>query len=766
MSIEEKTPVYEGAKFKAPEVQIATSLPKYEPAGTKPGQQADAALQQLRVGLGDLAKLKDFQSGQELKRGLSENEAGLLNDLHEAAQVTAGEEGSLYMADGKLNESFFQAKLSEYQQKNNALPRSFYLQDATVRGEQDVLNANSGMEIAAVKLVAQQEVGRIAGAFQDNYDLAIQQGRFNDAANCAKDAYAGGVISEAKMQIMVHNAHKKGAEDELDALTYSNPDEAYDRLNNGQYDMYLSPAERARRLSKMREDKKLAKPKDIMDTYIDNPEAAKAKDKTPEFSGYFTAQECGWINAIAAGKGDDVKQEMEYAAIEEARAFDPKGDPERFRADFMRKWNGQFGLDKDFCSRQLSMAEKRRGKLTSPQIDVKQRLDNMESGGVLRNEATWKKIQENMPSVEKIRRDYKALAGINADDSDDRVKEKYLTYRDKAHNKELRGRINEMYDAWLDTEEGEKAAPVVQAEKFLSIARQVTGRKDIGMGERMALNMMYTTGMQAQGVRHREWDRAQGQRYHIEPRAAQEPYMNASMGFDSERKDLPAGVLLPKSMLGDAKQEDVVMEITYDNKHIRRFRVVGTTDGEQPVMTYAVARDGGYELDRVYNVAARLRHGRTDELMAPMDKPIGGSSVQGSLGITRDTPPPASADKLGGLAPYRDAFIAAGNKYGIDPNFLMAIAMHETGKGTSSAFRNKNNAMGVSGSGGPRSFGSVEESIDYMAGQLKKNYFDKGLTTIERIGNKYAPVGAANDPKNLNGYWTGGVSRYYGELRK
>lgn len=576
----------------------------------------------------------------------------------------------------------------------------------------------------------------------------------------------GGVISAAKADTLVFQARKRSALDDLGAMMISDPDEAYDRLNNGQYDMYLSAAERARWLAKMREDKKLAKPKDIMDTYIDNPEAAKAEDKTPEFSGYFTAQECGWINAIAAGKGDDVKQEMEYAAIEEARAFDPKGDQEKFRADFMRKWNGQFGLDKDFCSRQLSLAEKRRGKLTSPQIDVKQRLDNMESGGVLRNEETWAKIQQNMPSVERIRRDYKALAGINDNDEDERVQEKYLTYRMKAHNKELRGRINEMYDAWLDTEEGEKATPHEQAEQLRSFARLVTGRENVGVGGVQDLEQNAIEGTQLQEKKHADWLRSRGKLVQYTPTVREEPYMNASMGFDSERKDLPAGVLLPKSMLGDAKQEDVVMEITYDNKHIRRFRVVGTTDGEQPVMTYAVARDGGYELDRVYHVAARLRHGKTDELMAPMDKPIGGSSVQGSLGITRDTPPPAAADKLGGLAPYRDAFIAAGNKYGIDPNFLMAISANETGWGSSRVFKQQNNAMGVydASAGRSRTFNSVEESIDFMAGQLKKNYFDKGLTTIERIGNKYAPVGAANDPRGLNGGWVRGVTAAYGKL--
>lgn len=124
------------------------------------------------------------------------------------------------------------------------------------------------------------------------------------------------------------------------------------------------------------------------------------------------------------------------------------------------------------------------------------------------------------------------------------------------------------------------------------------------------------------------------------------------------------------------------------------------------------------------------------------------------------------ARSLGGLAPYYRAFVDAARRNDLDPNLLMAIAMHETGRGTSSAFRNKKNAMGVSDRRGPVTFRSVEQSIYYMAEQLRRNYVGKGLTTIEQIGRKYAPVGAGNDPKGLNKHWVTGVARYMDELTK
>lgn len=117
---------------------------------------------------------------------------------------------------------------------------------------------------------------------------------------------------------------------------------------------------------------------------------------------------------------------------------------------------------------------------------------------------------------------------------------------------------------------------------------------------------------------------------------------------------------------------------------------------------------------------------------------------------------------LGGvLSGAGDVFAAAGAKYGINPALLAAIAVHETGNGTSNAAKNKFNVGGMYGKDGLMTFSSLQEGIDKMASNLKRNYIDKGLTTIEQIQKKYAPNGAANDPNGLNNYWVSGVSKYY-----
>lgn len=114
------------------------------------------------------------------------------------------------------------------------------------------------------------------------------------------------------------------------------------------------------------------------------------------------------------------------------------------------------------------------------------------------------------------------------------------------------------------------------------------------------------------------------------------------------------------------------------------------------------------------------------------------------------------------LAPLEGAFIEAGKKHGVDPRFLAAVSMLETAGGTSSAFRRKRNAMGVSNSKGPISFGNHKDSIERMARVLASSKGPyAGKNTIAEIAGVYAPPGAGNDPKGTNGYWPTGVAKYF-----
>ena len=102
--------------------------------------------------------------------------------------------------------------------------------------------------------------------------------------------------------------------------------------------------------------------------------------------------------------------------------------------------------------------------------------------------------------------------------------------------------------------------------------------------------------------------------------------------------------------------------------------------------------------------------------------------------------------------------------YGIDWKLAVAISMHETGKYTSVAFNDNNNVGGNFRNGSLMVFEDLDKGIDFFISNLKTKYIDLGLDTIEDISVKYAPIGADNDPNNLNQYWVSGVTKYYKEL--
>ena len=96
----------------------------------------------------------------------------------------------------------------------------------------------------------------------------------------------------------------------------------------------------------------------------------------------------------------------------------------------------------------------------------------------------------------------------------------------------------------------------------------------------------------------------------------------------------------------------------------------------------------------------------------------------------------------------------------------IAISKHETGRYTSYAFTELNNVGGMMCNSGLISYDSLESGIDAFLTNLKNNYFDIGLDTLEKIQPKYCPIGADNDPNGLNKYWLSGTQKMYNELNE
>ena len=100
--------------------------------------------------------------------------------------------------------------------------------------------------------------------------------------------------------------------------------------------------------------------------------------------------------------------------------------------------------------------------------------------------------------------------------------------------------------------------------------------------------------------------------------------------------------------------------------------------------------------------------------------------------------------------------------YGVDWKLAVAISMHETGKYTSVAFNDNNNVGGNFKNGNLMTFSNLDEGIEFFVNNLKNNYIDMGLDTIELIQPKYCPIGINDNGDNK--YWIPKVTKYYKEL--
>lgn len=115
------------------------------------------------------------------------------------------------------------------------------------------------------------------------------------------------------------------------------------------------------------------------------------------------------------------------------------------------------------------------------------------------------------------------------------------------------------------------------------------------------------------------------------------------------------------------------------------------------------------------------------------------------------------------LAGKGEVFAEVSLRSGVDPYLAVAISLHETGcKWTCSRLvRDCNNVGGMKGTpgchgGNFRSFKTIDEGITIFIENLSKNYYGKGLTTVELISSKYSGSSST---------WTGKVNNYISAIK-
>lgn len=140
---------------------------------------------------------------------------------------------------------------------------------------------------------------------------------------------------------------------------------------------------------------------------------------------------------------------------------------------------------------------------------------------------------------------------------------------------------------------------------------------------------------------------------------------------------------------------------------------------------------------------------------------IGRDKVRSFSGGTDGLSRSAFERKFAGtlLAGKYDQIITSARANGISPALLAGIIAHETANGV---VLSGNNVAGLmdpaTGSRRKMQFGSLDDGIRKAGQVVAKNYRRAG-GDLDKMGNIYAPVGAANDPGNLNGGWVSGVRK-------
>lgn len=759
-------PMYGGVRMNA-----ASSTPapvQTADVSTKPAQRA---LQNSQEFVSDVAhqyqRMKDFGEQTRLEGQMDTLATEFEQEMTKRLGFARGHELSFYNGDGTLKESSLNTFVRNYEGKLRGLKGTFVAQEEAARfgaRQQDVMRRLQGR---ATELLLKGQIQESRQALDAKLKLAEERKDWGGYEDAVMGGLNAGLLAPDQAELMKEKANKINLGQQFDNLAATNPGDAYDLLDSEAYKNQFSPYELDVMRRRLASQARPATADSFFNSFVLTRKKDKGKSGTkndgPEWTGFFTKKECEWIRAIEAGKGGVVRPQIAAAAAEEARAFNPslpEEESEVARDAYIQKYS-RLGMEKEWLSRQWGNADKMRKELKTPTIDIKGRLDLLEKRGSLLNQSSFN--AENQPysnkegwaSDGKFRDEFMGQLGLTGTEDAEKAMSKYMAYARATHATGLRSQISERFHSWREND-GKDATQAEQQAKLINLTREITGNRDISFVDE-GVDLMDSNVDKARAVQQNrfvQWAAKSGRKYWVDSTPQEASMQRVSLGFDSARKDLPAGILLPKSMMEGFDQKNGVVEVTFDNEHFRRFRVVGTCEGNSPQMSYAVAREGLYDAGRTFAVDMRIIKGDTDQLMKQQDAALpAGKAVK------------INKSALGGLAPYEQAFIDAGNKYGVESKLLMAISLHETGGGTSSAFLNKKNAMGISpNGGGPRLFDSVEESIDYAARLLKQHYLNQGLTTIESIGGKYAPAGADNDPRNLNQHWVKGVRKYYNSL--
>lgn len=194
-------PLYQGATPQSPQQQMQG--PGFTPHVQPMGGMLDAAVQ-AGLGAGEqYAELKDFGASQQTEHQRRVHDQQMRKEFESRIRLSWGAEGSFYDSEGNRREDEVKAFIIKWQEKNNGIPRPFWLEKNAMRDEGDLMQANDALASRVKLMTLDAEAKNRKQAFQDNYDLAVEQEDWPGAHRVIDRAVEAGQITRARGDIML-----------------------------------------------------------------------------------------------------------------------------------------------------------------------------------------------------------------------------------------------------------------------------------------------------------------------------------------------------------------------------------------------------------------------------------------------------------------------------------------------------------------------------------------------------------------------------------
>ena len=730
-------------------------------------------------------------------------EAQFDTEMREGLAAPYGTAKSLYDANGMLREGRYEAILGRAMRAGERAGKGIV---NPMDGEEWAVKTQNWGNLLGQKgrsLLAIDARNKARTAYENRKKAALAGRDFAGAEQISREAYENQVITADELAADAIESRRGFMANEIETMLVNGDVEGIQgMIDRGELNKYMSPVQQdsyLRRAQEMRKEQSI----DALNRVWSLPaaEVAKAQQeqkKRPwEVTGAFTQAQARLIDRMMSG--EDVSAQLRAEAINEARAYPASGDYEKWAAGYAQRWKA-LGLSDGEISKALADAQQRRKGFEKVRVIEAETFEKTVRGlkGVLSpaNEATLrkeiydekKKIKASFDPGSDWRIRNEGRFGISPNDDADTAAGKYYNKKYRIIMDSQIGEVRGRYNEWLESEEGRKSTPVQQQREYQALWKNICGR-EIDLGDlTTGYDIAYGNIIKQQDAQYAQYmkDGYRNVNY------SQYPYkpVKERIGILDNAEKKEVGVYLPESYKKQVIPGKDGVLCVGEHGGYRELPVLGFVKGEQmQISREAAARMAVNTNDPPtwqWQVVKSDEHKRlmdAQEHSAQLEN-IKQGYVPPTTSAARVMPQPgynepASAERVksymgGALAEHYDTFMSAAKENNLDPKLLIAIAMNESARGTSYAARTRHNLFGrydpnainprTGARGYHKYYRDADESIRDIARHLRREYIDKGLTSIETIARKYAPVGAENDPTGLNGGWPEAVGKFYQQL--